>query len=62
MFIGFYGASVILTYIGLAFAVVGMVLAFLGFIPASIMCLIISGGCDMFDSSVASACKRMDTE
>lgn len=62
MFIGFYGASVILTYIGLAFAVVGMVLAFLGFIPASIMCLIISGVCDMFDGSVARACKRTETE
>lgn len=62
MFIGFYGASVILTYIGLAFSVVGMVLAFLGFIPAAIMCLILSGVCDMFDGTVARACKRTETE
>ena len=62
MFIGFYGASVILTYIGLAFAVVGMVFAFKGFIPASIMCLILSGVCDMFDGTVARACKRTDEE
>lgn len=62
MFIGFYGASVILTYIGLAFSVVGMVFAFLGFIPASIMCLILSGVCDMFDGSVARACKRTNEE
>jgi len=53
MFIGFYGASVILTYIGLAFAVVGMALAFLGHIPAAIMCLILSGVCDMFDGKIA---------
>lgn len=62
MFIGFYGPSVILTYIGLAFAVVGMVLAFLGFIPASVMCLILSGVCDMFDGTVARSCKRTETE
>lgn len=62
MFIGFYGASVILTYIGLAFAVVGMVIAFFGNIPAAIMCLILSGVCDMFDGSVARACKRTETE
>lgn len=62
MFIGFYGASVILTYIGLAFAVVGMVFAFKGFIPASIMCLVLSGVCDMFDGTVARACKRTDEE
>lgn len=62
MFIGFYGPSVVLTYIGLAFAVVGMVLAFLGFIPASVMCLILSGVCDMFDGTVARSCKRTETE
>lgn len=62
MFIGFYGPSVVLTYIGLAFAVVGMVLAFLGFIPASVMCLILAGVCDMFDGTVARSCKRSETE
>lgn len=62
MFIGFYRPSVLLTYIGLAFSVTGMVLAFLGYIPAAIMCLILSGVCDMFDGTVARACKRTDTE
>ena len=62
MFIGFYGASVLLTYIGLAFSVTGMVLAFLGHIPAAVMCLILSGVCDMFDGTVARACKRSETE
>ncbi len=62
MFIGFYGASVVLTYIGLSFSVVGMVLAFLGHIPIAIMCLILSGVCDMFDGTIARACKRTDDE
>ena len=62
MFIGFYGASVILTYIGLAFSIVGMFLAFLGFIPAAFMCLILSAICDMFDGTVARACKRTERE
>ena len=62
MFIGFYGPSVILTYIGLMFSVGGMVLAYLGYIPTAIMCLIISGVCDMFDGAVARKCKRSETE
>lgn len=62
MFIGVYGASVVLTYLGLAFAVVGMVLAFLGHIPTAIMCLILAGVCDMFDGTVARACKRTEHE
>ncbi len=62
MFIGFYSASVALTYLGLAFAVVGMVFAFLANIPAAIMCLILAGVCDMFDGTVARACKRSEKE
>ena len=62
MFIGFYNASVVLTYLGLSFSVVGMALAFLGFIPGAIMCLILSGVCDMFDGTVARACKRTEKE
>ena len=62
MFIGFYGASVFLTYLGLAFAVSGMVIASLGYIPTAVMCLILSGICDMFDGTVARACKRSEAE
>lgn len=62
MFIGFYGASVFLTYFGLAFAVSGMVIASLGYIPIAVMCLILSGICDMFDGTVARACKRSEAE
>lgn len=62
MFIGVYNASVALTYLGLSFSVVGMVLAFLGFIPEAVMCLILSGVCDMFDGTVARACKRTERQ
>lgn len=62
MFIGVYNKSVILTYLGLAFSVVGMVFAFQGFISTSVMCLIFSGICDMFDGVVARSCKRNERE
>lgn len=62
MFIGFYGASVALTYLGVCFGITGMVLAFLGHIPAAMMCLILAGVCDMFDGTVARACKRSEKE
>lgn len=62
MIIGFYGVSVILTYVGLAFSVFGMALAIEGFIPSAIMCLIISGICDMFDGFIARKCKRTEQE
>ncbi len=62
MFIGVYNASVVLTYLGLSFSVVGMSLAFLGFIPQAIMCLILSGVCDMFDGTVARSCKRTEMQ
>lgn len=62
MFIGVYNLSVVLTYLGLCFSVIGMVLAFLGYVPAAVMCLILSGICDMFDGSVARACKRTERE
>ena len=62
MFIGYYGLSVVLTYIGLAFSVVGMAMAFQGNISIAVMCLILSGICDMFDGTIARACKRSDDE
>ena len=62
MFIGFYGASVLLTYLGLSFAITGMVIASLGKIPVAVMCLILAGICDMFDGTVARSCKRSEEE
>ena len=51
--IGFYNYTVILTYMGLASAVVGMVTALHGNLLAAIVCLMVSGACDMFDGKVA---------
>ena len=61
--IGFYNYTVILTYIGLLSSVTGIFLASgVGNIPASpkyaIICLMISGLCDMFDGKIARTCKN----
>lgn len=62
MFIGFYNASVVLTYLGLAFSVFGMYVAFTGNISLAFVCLILSGICDLFDGAVARSIKRNDSE
>lgn len=51
--IGFYNYTVILTYIGLASSVFGMTQVFAGHYRAALLCLIISGTCDMFDGMIA---------
>lgn len=61
--IGFYNYTVILTYLGLLSSVTGIFLAYgVGNLPASpkyaIVCLMISGLCDMFDGKVARTCKK----
>jgi len=61
--IGFYNYTVILTYMGLLSSVTGIFLACgIGNMPASpkyaIICLMISGLCDMFDGKIARACKK----
>ncbi|RZT02586.1 CDP-alcohol phosphatidyltransferase family protein [Cuneatibacter caecimuris] len=56
--IGFYNHSVILTYIGLASAVIGMTQALGGHPKIALACLIIAGGCDMFDGKIARAMKN----
>ena len=52
-FIGFYNYTVILTYMSLISGVVGMRFASLGRIGLAILCLAISGTCDLFDGAVA---------
>lgn len=60
--IGYYNRSVILTYIGLVFAVVGIVEA-LDFRPQiAIICLMVCGLCDMFDGTIARKCTRTEDE
>lgn len=60
--IGFYNYSVILTYIGLASSVIGMTQALEGHFKLALVCLIISGGCDMFDGKIARAMDRTEDE
>lgn len=60
--IGFYDRSVVLTYIGLAFAVVGICFAYVTNLTWSVVCLIVAGVCDMFDGKIARACKNRTEE
>ena len=61
MFIGVWNKSVILTYIGLFFSVIGMYLAFTNEnILYAFSCLMVSGVCDLFDGKVARMCKRTE--
>lgn len=56
--IGFYNYTVILTYISLISSFIGITQLFEGNFLTSVFCLIISGGCDMFDGPVARSCKN----
>ena len=56
--IGFYDYTVILTYMSLVSAVIGMVSASRGFFGASILCLAACGICDAFDGAVARTKKN----
>ena len=51
--IGFYSYTVVLTYLGLASAAMGMILTFQGFAKYALFCLAFFGLCDMFDGKVA---------
>ena len=56
--IGYYNPSVILTYIGLIFSVIGIFQATGGNFKAALICLMVSGICDMFDGTIAKKIKR----
>ncbi len=56
--IGFYDYTVILTYMSLISAVIGMALAHRGLFTAAVVCLMISGFCDAFDGIVARSKKN----
>ena len=62
-FIGFYDYTVILTYLSLVSAVVGMTMANQGRFTAAVLCLFFCGFCDAFDGTVARSKKnRTDDE
>ena len=57
-FIGFYDYTVILTYMSLVSAVLGMVFASQESFTAAVICLLVSGVCDAFDGTVARTKKN----
>ena len=62
-FIGVYDYTVILTYLSLFSAVIGMVAAGKGAFTMAVLCLLCSGICDAFDGIVARSKKdRTDDE
>ena len=65
MFIGKWNKSVILTYIGLAVSIFGILICFNNnekSVNFAMSCLIIAGICDLFDGAVARKCKRTEQE
>lgn len=64
MIIGKWNKSVILTYIGLIFSVLGIFICSTkeNSINIAMCCLIISGICDLFDGFIARKCKRTEEE
>ncbi len=60
--IGYYNLSVILTYLGLFSAIIGMCQSFEGHFKIALLCLMISGVCDMFDGTIARRVKRNEDE
>lgn len=62
MFIGKYNRSVILTYIGVAFAFSGIAFALNERLAEAMICLAAAGICDLFDGAVARRCKRDESE
>lgn len=62
-FIGCWNKSVILTYIGVALSVLGILeLLMHNNLKLALTCLILAGICDMYDGTVARMCKRTDEE
>lgn len=56
--LGFYDYTVVLTYISLVISVVGMTRALAGDFKVAILCLALSGLCDMFDGKIARTKKN----
>lgn len=51
-FIGYYNYTVILTYISLFCSIAGMLFTVNGWYKMAVLCLALSGLCDMFDPCV----------
>jgi CDP-diacylglycerol--serine O-phosphatidyltransferase len=60
--LGYYNYTVILTYLGMLVSFTGITFALKGDIHTALICLMISGICDMFDGKIASTMTRTDPE
>ncbi len=60
--IGYYNYTVILTYLGTVSGFVGITFVGNGNLRAALICLMISGFCDMFDGKIASTMDRTKQE
>ncbi len=60
--LGIYNYTVILTYIGMLVSFLGLSFAMDGNIQAALVCLMVSGVCDMFDGKIASTMERTKSE
>ena len=60
--VGFWNPSVVLTYVGMSLAILGMLLAVNRQFNYSFICLVLCGICDLFDGAVARRFKRTDEE
>lgn len=56
--IGCYNYTVILTYLGMLISYMGITFALHGDLRAALICLMLSGVCDMFDGKIASTKKE----
>lgn len=54
MLLGIYNYTVVLTYFGMLVAYTGITLALHGNLHGALVCLMLSGVCDMFDGKIAS--------
>jgi hypothetical protein len=60
--LGYYNYTVVLTYIGMLTAFTGILMVLNKNFSAAVVCLLISGVCDMFDGKVAATKKRDHNE
>ncbi|MGN0334486.1 MAG: CDP-alcohol phosphatidyltransferase family protein [Lachnospiraceae bacterium] len=56
--LGFYNYTVILTYLGMLISFAGITCILNGDVHTALICLMLSGVCDMFDGKIASTRKR----
>lgn len=62
MLLGFYNYTVVLTYISLFISTIGIFFSMAGDFKLAVICLMLSGLCDMFDGKVASTMERTKEE